>query len=220
MNTDNTILALRAELERARAKFPKNDHLFAALGEEVGELARELLEGGTRERIRAEAIQVACVAVRIADEGDGDFPASAPDKAAGEPAEDAPCNFVSCIGDKCEHPRGSTVHRHGIDCGLDHILHPLCHAYVPPAPAPVEPAAPSVTELNAKYRAEWERYDGIEAPLPRCAFRDNDGAWLGALCDEAFVSPFHSHSGDPAYCTVGHKPNYACHPFTLPEEAK
>ena len=74
-DTDRTILALRAEIERAREKFSKNDHLFAALGEEVGELARELLEGGTRERIRAEAIQVACVAVRIADEGDGDFPA-------------------------------------------------------------------------------------------------------------------------------------------------
>ncbi len=64
---------LRAEIARARAKFPKKDHLFAALGEEVGELARELLEGGTPQRIREEAIQVACVALRIAEEGDGDF---------------------------------------------------------------------------------------------------------------------------------------------------
>lgn len=67
---------LRAELSRARAKFPKNDHLFAALGEEVGELARELLEAGGRRRVREEAIQVACVALRIAEEGDGDFPLS------------------------------------------------------------------------------------------------------------------------------------------------
>ena len=77
-DTDRTIIALRAELERARAKFPANAHLFAALGEEVGELARELLEGGPRKRIREEAIQVACVALRIAEEGDGDFPESVP----------------------------------------------------------------------------------------------------------------------------------------------
>ena len=76
--TDRTIVALRAELDRARAKFPGNEHLFAALGEETGELARELLENGTRKRIREEAIQVACVALRIADEGDGDFPESVP----------------------------------------------------------------------------------------------------------------------------------------------
>ena len=77
-DTDRTIMALRAELDRARAKFPANDHLFAALGEELGELARELLEGGSRKRIREEAIQVACVAIRIAEEGDGDFPESVP----------------------------------------------------------------------------------------------------------------------------------------------
>ena len=76
--TDRTIMALRAELDRAREKFPSNAHLFAALGEEVGELARELLEGGPRKRIREEAIQVACVAIRIAEEGDGDFPESVP----------------------------------------------------------------------------------------------------------------------------------------------
>ena len=140
MSTDETIMALRAELDRARAKFPKNDHLFAALGEEVGELARELLECGTRERIRAEAIQVACVALRIADEGDGDFPRSMPGK---EPEER--CAFLGC-----NQSRKSILHAarspfHGEACwycrdgSRDSIG---CHDFVPPAkPEPEKPVA-------------------------------------------------------------------------------
>ena len=42
---------------------------MVALTEEVGELAKALLDE-SRERIRAEAIQVACVAIRIIEEGD------------------------------------------------------------------------------------------------------------------------------------------------------
>ena len=71
------------------------------------------------------------------------------------------------------------------------------------------PDAPSVTELNAKYRAEWERYDGIEAPLPRCVFRDNDGA----RCNEFLMSPLHGHDGYSAQCEFGHKPDYGCLPI-------
>lgn len=57
------------EVLRARQKFPDNDLLMVALTEEVGELAKALLDE-TPERVYAEAIQVACVALRIATEGD------------------------------------------------------------------------------------------------------------------------------------------------------
>lgn len=70
---DETLAAVRAEVLRARAKFPGRAHMLAALTEEVGEVARALLQREGRERVRAEAIQVACVALRIAEEGDGDF---------------------------------------------------------------------------------------------------------------------------------------------------
>ena len=71
--TDSTEAALNAELIRARSKFPGNAKLLAALMEEVGELAQSMLQGKPLAEIRREAIQVACVAVRIAEEGDSDF---------------------------------------------------------------------------------------------------------------------------------------------------
>lgn len=61
------------EISRARSKFPDNKHLFAALVEEVVELAKELLEKGNTAHARYEAMQVACVAIRIMTEGDSDF---------------------------------------------------------------------------------------------------------------------------------------------------
>ena len=65
---------IQDELKRARAKYPFNIHMMVALTEEVGELAQALLEHGSgSERVREEAIQVACVAVRIIEEGDADF---------------------------------------------------------------------------------------------------------------------------------------------------
>lgn len=78
-------LALDTELMRARRKFPGNDVMLAALMEEVGELANALLElrfaavcneeiSQRIEAVRKEAIQVACVAIRIHDEGDTSFP--------------------------------------------------------------------------------------------------------------------------------------------------
>jgi hypothetical protein len=69
---------LAEEVGRARAKFPQNRHMLAALVEEVGELAKALLEGELNEAIRAEALQVACVAIRIAEEGDADYPKADP----------------------------------------------------------------------------------------------------------------------------------------------
>jgi hypothetical protein len=58
---------LQTELRRARDKHPPctRERFLVALIEETGELAKELLENGSYERIRAEAIQVACVAIRL-----------------------------------------------------------------------------------------------------------------------------------------------------------
>jgi len=70
-----SVRALADEIERARNKFPSNQHLLAALVEEVGELAKAFLENESPERIRAEAIQVACVAIRVFEESDSAFPA-------------------------------------------------------------------------------------------------------------------------------------------------
>jgi len=64
-----TVSLLLKEIERCRMKFPGNRFLLVALVEEVGELA-EALVSGTKEEIVKEAVQVACVAVRIAEEGD------------------------------------------------------------------------------------------------------------------------------------------------------
>jgi len=62
-------LAISSEVDIARSKFPSTNHLLAALMEEVGELSKALLEGEPPEHVLHEAIQVATVAVRIAEEG-------------------------------------------------------------------------------------------------------------------------------------------------------
>jgi hypothetical protein len=64
---DAALTEIVIELRRARSKFPGNDRLFKALVEEVGELAKAMLEGGN---IREEATHVACVAIRIMTEGE------------------------------------------------------------------------------------------------------------------------------------------------------
>lgn len=71
--TAGAMIDLRAELARARAKFPRGEHLVPALMEEIGELARELLQKGNTQHAYKEAIQVACVAIRIASEGCPEF---------------------------------------------------------------------------------------------------------------------------------------------------
>ena len=89
-----SLAELSAEVARARRKFPGARFLFTALVEEYGELGelmdivhlldlyaklgarignglgRALIQGKGRERIRAEALQVACVAMRIYEESD------------------------------------------------------------------------------------------------------------------------------------------------------
>lgn len=66
---EKIISAVRAELRRAREKFPQNDCMMTALTEEVGELAKALMDESS-DRVIKEAVQVAVMAVRVATEGD------------------------------------------------------------------------------------------------------------------------------------------------------
>lgn len=67
-----TLALVEDEVRRSRQKFPGNEHMLAALVEEVGEVSRALLENKPDEVV-AEAVQVAATAVRIVEEGDADF---------------------------------------------------------------------------------------------------------------------------------------------------
>ncbi len=66
-----------AELGFAEAKFPGNEQQFASLTEEVGELAKALIDydrnKATSAEVFAEAIQVATMAIRVALEGSAEF---------------------------------------------------------------------------------------------------------------------------------------------------
>lgn len=69
---------ITAEVAGARAKFPTNQHKLAALTEELGELAQALIDHSRGKAspldVYTEAMQVAAMAVRIAEEGDASFP--------------------------------------------------------------------------------------------------------------------------------------------------
>lgn len=65
-----TMHAIAAEVIKARLKFPGNRFVFTALVEEVGELARAIIQRKDRDAIEREAIQVAAMCVRIIEEGD------------------------------------------------------------------------------------------------------------------------------------------------------
>lgn len=68
-----TMDAIGAEVFVARTKFPGNRFLLAALTEEVGELARALLQRKPKDEIDRECLQIAAVAIRILEEGDASF---------------------------------------------------------------------------------------------------------------------------------------------------
>jgi NTP pyrophosphatase (non-canonical NTP hydrolase) len=70
-----TLDAVSEEVRRARKKFPGRAKLLAALIEEVGELAKAMLQRKSLEDVEKEAVQIACVAIRIIEEGDSDFDA-------------------------------------------------------------------------------------------------------------------------------------------------
>lgn len=63
------LTALAAELKHARNKFPDNHFMFEALAEEIGEMADAFRTLGDTPESRKEALQVACVAMRIVTEG-------------------------------------------------------------------------------------------------------------------------------------------------------
>lgn len=60
---------VRVEIVRARTKFPGDNLTTIALMEEVGEVAKAVLDE-TPERVRKEAVQVACMAARLVLDGD------------------------------------------------------------------------------------------------------------------------------------------------------
>lgn len=62
-------LEILDELHRARTKFPGDNVTTLALVEEVGELAQATFEK-SRAEVRKEAIQVACMAMRVILDGD------------------------------------------------------------------------------------------------------------------------------------------------------
>lgn len=66
---DDMLLSIRAELARARAKFPGRNLTLVALIEEVGELAHAAMDE-PRERVFSEAVQVAVMAMRVWLDGD------------------------------------------------------------------------------------------------------------------------------------------------------
>lgn len=66
---DAIIVAIRQEYTRVLAKFSDPSCSMTALTEEVGELAKALLDESP-ERIQDEAVQVAVVAIRVALQGD------------------------------------------------------------------------------------------------------------------------------------------------------
>ena len=69
MTDEEFLLEVKAEVERARAKFPDADMTNAALVEEVGELSTALMYEPWN-RVVDEAVQVAAMACRLATEGD------------------------------------------------------------------------------------------------------------------------------------------------------
>lgn len=69
LETARIFYDIENELKRAREKFPNSDGSMTALTEEVGELAKAMLDEPL-DRVRAEAIQVAVMAIRVATEGD------------------------------------------------------------------------------------------------------------------------------------------------------
>ena len=71
---DQLIRDIRNELQRARTKFPGKNVTFAALVEEVGELAKATFEE-PRANVRKEAVQVAVMAMRMVLDGDHTFDA-------------------------------------------------------------------------------------------------------------------------------------------------
>ena len=69
---------IRDELNAAREAFPGTTHMLCAMVEEVGEVAKAMMEhdrkeGTSVQQVLREAVQVASMAIRLAVEGDDNF---------------------------------------------------------------------------------------------------------------------------------------------------
>lgn len=64
---------LESEIAKARANFPGPEKRYAALVEEFSEVAHAVCEDLPFDRVRSECIQLACTAIRFAEEGDPAF---------------------------------------------------------------------------------------------------------------------------------------------------
>ncbi len=69
----DTLQQIEQALVKGRTKFPGRRFLLAALTEEVGEVARALLQKAPHEKLCEECAQVAGLCIRIMEEGDGTF---------------------------------------------------------------------------------------------------------------------------------------------------
>lgn len=69
MSDKDFVRAVQFEIQRARAKFPDSQCSVIALMEEVGELAKAVLDESW-ERVEEEAVQVAVMAQRVAIDKD------------------------------------------------------------------------------------------------------------------------------------------------------
>ena len=72
MTDEQFLMAVAAEVKRARTKFPGANATNAALVEEVGEVSTALMFEPWN-AVVAEAVQVAAMALRLAIEGDATF---------------------------------------------------------------------------------------------------------------------------------------------------
>jgi NTP pyrophosphatase (non-canonical NTP hydrolase) len=99
-----TFLAIQQELKNAREKFPNSTLSMNALVEEVGELAKALMDESAS-NVRAEAIQVAVMAIRVSEEGDSSFDTLRELRKLGKYSGERKCQYLGCeqpfIGGPC-----------------------------------------------------------------------------------------------------------------------
>lgn len=90
----NFSMDVEEEVERARIKFPQPNALMTALTEEVGELAKALMDEEWP-RVWAEAVQVSAMAQRLAVEGDPTLDEVREQREAG-PFKERECGYRGC----------------------------------------------------------------------------------------------------------------------------
>jgi NTP pyrophosphatase (non-canonical NTP hydrolase) len=79
---------IQNEVKRARELFPANSEMLEALMEEVGEVAKAIMEhkrkkkGVTDREVYNEIVQLGAMVIRLGTEGDKDHPYKNPNKSA------------------------------------------------------------------------------------------------------------------------------------------